>query len=297
MVVQLPPLREEDRYPSLRVRVFSPLGHYPRHPIAIPGARLLVSDELIVSAVHVDQPEAHGLEYSFELEFLALEETRFLAGIALAVHPDNGRAWTYPLHGHVDVDISLDDDKVIEAAQQLAARPSEHHWRTRGVPPSACGWPAYQWREAGVNVDNVRNVACATQLHDHLLMRGLGALLRADMCCQHPEIADAAALQLYVTLDASFQIILRLLREQGVSNPTALDAGALIDEVFNPEIETGSYFESYYEDRIKTMHPSSRFGVFAMPPLDHDDYLFLRYAMVEVYYWLITKQKLQPEPR
>jgi hypothetical protein len=57
MVVQLPTLREEDRYPSLRVRVFSPLGYYPQHPIAIPGARLLVSDELIMSVVHVDRPE------------------------------------------------------------------------------------------------------------------------------------------------------------------------------------------------------------------------------------------------
>jgi hypothetical protein len=163
------------------------------------------------------------------------------------------------------------------------------------APPPACGGPAYQWHEAGVNVDNVLNVVCATQLNDHLLMRGLGALLlRADMCWRHLEIADAAVLQLYVALDVSFQMILRLLREQGVSNPTALDAGALIDEVFNPGIETGSYFGDYYEDRIKVMHPSSRFGVFAVPPLYADDYFSLRHAMVEVYHWLITKQKLQP---
>src|SRR5580704_9737143 len=266
-------LPRDDRYnryplsPRVRVRVFSPLGYYPQHSIALPNARLLVNDELIVSSVYVEPPEVHGLEHSFELEYLALEETRFLAGIALAVHPDNGRAYTYPLHEHVDVDFGVDDDAVIEAAQQLATRIFDHsEWSRRTVPPPACGGPAYQWREAGVNVDNVRNVVCATQLNDHLLMRGLGALLRADMCCQHHEIADAAALQLYVALDASFEMILRLLREQGVSNPTALDAGALIDEVFDPEIETGSYFEGYYEDRIKTMHPSSRFGMYAVPP-------------------------------
>jgi len=148
--------------------------------------------------------------------------------------------------------------------------------------------------QAVIGGENVLNVVCATQLNDHLLMRGLGALLRADMCWRHLEIADAAVLQLYVALDVSFQMILRLLREQGVSNPTALDAGALIDEVFNPGIETGSYFGDYYEDRIKVMHPSSRFGVFAVPPLYADDYFSLRHAMVEVYHWLITKQKLQP---
>jgi hypothetical protein len=190
----------------------------------------------------------------------------------------------------------LDDDEVIEAAQQLATRIFDHSdWSRRTVPPPACGGPAYQWREAGVNVDNVLNVVCATQLNDHLLMRGLGALLRADMCWQHIEIADAAALQLYVALDASFQMILRLFREQGVSNPTALDAGGLVNaEVFNQRHGPGSYFEDFYEDRIKTMHPSSRFGMFATPPVDADDYYFLRYALVEVYHWLITKQRLQP---
>jgi hypothetical protein len=54
-----------------RVRVFSPLGYYPRHSIALPNARLLVNDELIVSSVYVEPPEVHGLEHSFELEYLA----------------------------------------------------------------------------------------------------------------------------------------------------------------------------------------------------------------------------------
>jgi hypothetical protein len=256
-----------------------------------------------VSSVYVEPPEVHGLEYNFELEYLALEETRFLAGIALAVPPGDGMAYTYPLYGHVDVDCGTDDDALMGAARKLAthwSRPSTELRREfslttiGGSPPPAFGGPAYIWREAGVNVDNVLNVVCATRLNDHLLMRGLGALLRADMCYQHLEVADAAVLQLYVALEASFQTILRLLREEGVSDPTALDAGALIDEVFNPEIETGSYFQDYYEDRIKTMHPSSRFGVFAGPPLNHDDYYLLREALVEVYYWLITKQKLQP---
>ena len=78
-------------------------------------------------------------------------------------------------------------------------------------------------------------------------------------------------------------------------NPTALYAGALIDaEVFNHRHGPGGYFGDFYEDRIKTMHPSSRFGVFPVPPLGADNYLFRRHALVEVYYWLITKQRLQP---
>ena len=38
--------------------------------------------------------------------------------------------------------------------------------------------------EDGVNVARVLDVVCATPLNDHLLMRSLGALLRADMCWQ-----------------------------------------------------------------------------------------------------------------
>jgi hypothetical protein len=259
-LVRLSP-RIIERYPCLRVRIFSQRAYYPRHPIAVPGARLLVSDELIVSAVLVERPEVHGLEYSFDLAYLTLEETRFLAGIALAVHPDNGRAWTYPLLEHVDVDFRADDDAVIKAAQQLATRIFDHpEWSMGRMPPPACGGTAYQWREDGVNVDNVHNGVCATELNDQLLMRGLGSLLRADMCCQHPEITDAAHLQFYIALDASFQMILRLLREQGVSNPTALDAGALIDEVFYPEIETGAYF-SQITTRIGSKPCTHRAGL------------------------------------
>jgi hypothetical protein len=291
-MVQLPPLREPDTEKPVRVRAFSPLGYYPQHPIAIPGAQLLVREELIVSAVHVEPPEAHGLgdEHFSELEFLALEEMRFLAGIALAVHPDDGMAYTYPLYGHTAVDVGLDDDALFAAAQQL---PTQWRGRCAVLPPISSGH-AYQWRDTELNVARVSDVVCGTQLNDHLLMRGLGALLRADMCWQHFEIAEAAVIQLYIALDASFQMILRLLREDGVPNPTAQDAGALIDEVFNPGIDTGSYFEDYYKDRIKTIHPSSRLGVFAIPPLEADDYYFLRHGMVEVYHWLITKQVLHP---
>src|SRR5438067_2586313 len=89
----------------LRVRMHSPLGYYPRRSIAIPGSRLLVSDDLIASAIQIEAPENHdfGDEHLSELEFLAVEETRFFVAITLAVHPDDGMAYAYPLVGHVDV--------------------------------------------------------------------------------------------------------------------------------------------------------------------------------------------------
>jgi hypothetical protein len=41
-----------------------------------------------------------------QTQFLALE-IRFLAGVALTVHPDDGIAYTYPLHEHAGVEFGL----------------------------------------------------------------------------------------------------------------------------------------------------------------------------------------------
>jgi hypothetical protein len=115
------------------------------------------------------------------------------------------------------------------------------------------------------------------------------------MAFTHQEIAEAGQLLLFVALDASFQLVLRVLRERGLQNPSALDAGALIDEIdgFDPHLRTIGYFEEFYETRIKTMHPSSRFGIFPVAPLEADDFLFLRYGLIGVYHWLITKRVIR----
>ena len=108
------------------------------------------------------------------------------------------------------------------------------------VLPPVAGGPPYEWREKGVNAVLVAELVCDISLTDHLLMRGLSALLRSNMAWRHQEIAEAGQLLLYVALDASFQLVLRVLRERGLQNPSALDAGALIDEVFNPHLCTGA---------------------------------------------------------
>jgi hypothetical protein len=116
--------------------MYSPLGYYPQHSIALPGLRLLVSENLIVSAVQREPPEAHGIgvEHLSDLEFLALEETRFLAAITLAVHPDDGMAYAYPLVGHVEVPCGLDDEALLEVARQQLERIPEDGWFSPVLP-------------------------------------------------------------------------------------------------------------------------------------------------------------------
>ena len=103
---------------------------------------------------------------------------------------------------------------------------------------------------------------------------------------------------LYIALEESFRIFRRILTAEGVRDPSFLDAGAYLDRIFNPEMDTGGYFKEYYDTRIKVMHPdSNRFGVFAIAPLEADEYFYLRSSLVAVFDFLITKRILLPQSR
>jgi len=89
-------------------------------------------------------------------------------------------------------------------------------------------------------------------------------------------------------MEASLRIIQRKLREAGVENPTAKHAGAFVDRAFENRFESDGYFEDFYDDRIKTVHPESRFGVYPAAPLDADDFYDLHDMLVPLYDFLIS---------
>jgi hypothetical protein len=112
------------------------------------------------------------------------------------------RAGQYPLAPAFDVERGLPDDVVLELAHKHVERFTEEGRRDVVLPPLA-GGPPYEWREEGVNVERVAELVRDISLTDHLLMRGLGALLRANMAWGHREIAEAGQLLLFVALDSS----------------------------------------------------------------------------------------------
>lgn len=276
----------------------SPLGRYPANSLFAPGARLVSRDDLTFTVVEV-YPEA---EYGFnenhysELEVLALEEIRFLAALVLSVPGDRGMVYPYFLADHLDVDqLPADDEALFAIARDHACGPSSRSsLRSMGdVLPTVAGGPMYD-REMAINAALVADLVSCTPLADHLLLRGLGALIRASMLWSRPELYEAAPMMLYVALEASFQLFRRLLQGQGNPNPSADDAGAYLDQVFNTAFgaSTGAYFSDFYEDRIKVLHPASRYGTFAIAPLAADDYHELRRALVDVYGFLVTGRVL-----
>lgn len=48
------------------------------------------------------------------------------------------------------------------------------------------------------------------------------------------------------------------------------------------------YFKEHYENRIKTLHPESRFGIFPHAPLMVDEYYHLHGSMRDLYVYLLT---------
>lgn len=237
-------------------------------------------------------PERHGIDglkvYS-DLEFLALEEIRFFASVTLALRPDRGMIYPYPLYLHLDTENEVAGaDWILDQAREAVRAVRLNDFFSRGaVLPPIVGGPSYEFHEEHVDVAVLSAVLNRASLTDHLLMRGLGALLRADMLWRRHEFGEAAAMMLYVALDASFHLVLRALKEKGVGNPSADDAGAFIDQAFNPGIESGPFFTDYYEDRIKTLHPSSRYGIYPFAPLESDGFYDLRSALMSVYVFLI----------
>jgi hypothetical protein len=90
----------------------------------------------------------------------------------------------------------------------------------------------------------------------------------------------------------SFRLVCSRLRTSGNPNPTAHDAAVWMHETFDKHFghdqpdAMDRYFEEFYDGRVMTMHPSSRFGDFPYAPAMHDDTMHLRRHLRHVFSFL-----------
>ena len=147
----------------------------------------------------------------------------------------------------------------------------------------------------GQRYNNLQEIDCerfhsllkAIRLDDRLLIRGLGALLKANMLLRYYEFAESAGMQLFVALEASFRIVLRKLRRRGLVNPSNVDAGNFVHSAFTVPTPAEGYFVEDYQKRIMTLHPESRFGIWAHAPLWADDVFELNENLKNLFSFLI----------
>jgi hypothetical protein len=112
------------------------------------------------------------------------------------------------------------------------------------------------------------------------------------LACHH-EFWEEAIIVSYIALDATFHLVRRELEEMGIKNPSSHDAAKWLHENFDkafdlPEPTDEKYFGEFYEDRIRTIHPASRYGASPFAPIMHGDYSHLRRSLREIFAFLVS---------
>lgn len=293
-------------YVGVLVRLLSPLGDYPLGTINHRAAAMVIRPDvsaMITTFEAIDEPE----DYYSEIDFLSPFEIRSLASVLLSLRSDLNYLGLYPAPYAMErryVGIDLSDTATVnklmdEFAAFLQRVPMDG---AKAHRPLLIGGLPYSYDD-GSRLEHERQpkIFNCIDVSDHLLIRGLGALIRAIMLEHFTEFLENSAMSLYVAMEASMEIVKEMLRAEGNENPTARDAGSFLDRIFGCEFEAEGYFEDYYEDRIKIIHPASRFGLFPGAGLGVDDVYFLRRDLIHLYDFLVTgnvkeDMKWKPKP-
>jgi len=95
-------------------------------------------------------------------------------------------------------------------------------------------------------------------------------------------------MSLWISLDASFNLCRREMAIKGQRDASAADVGNYLDNLLGYLPSGERYFADFYEERVKTMHPESRFGVYPAAPLCADEYSQLLGSLIPTYEYLIV---------
>jgi hypothetical protein len=278
--------------PGVVLRAYSPLGFYPSAGFRHSDGCFFVDESLILSAVRFNPVKLAG--YDPEREWISPAEIRLLASISLAIPEGSGVVYPYPDPvGYRIEDAGPEDitgeDFMIQAREclcrELRGRNSGF-WTTVPVPP-VFGGPPYEFNTVAWPHSEQNDFFTAIDVEDHLLIRGLGGLLKGWMLNRHHLFHTEACISLHIAMEASRDIVLRHLRAS-VSNPSDIDAANYLARAFGEPESTEHYFAGFYADRIKSVHPASRYGTYPEPPLAADDFFDLYHWLCVVYRFLIA---------
>lgn len=280
------------------IRFLSPLSDSWNEGFCSPAAACVYSETLAFYACHFDE-EALGLEFYTDFDDIAVEEVRLLASFALGVGLIDGLRIVYPDPSCIVVPELLQLHSlrgIAEARRHVRRYLAQRSYRTIADPPlPACaGGPPYR-SISRLDPSMQRRLFAGIDLRDHLLLRGLATWLKSGMLWMHRSFAEEANYALYVSLEASFALVRERLRQLGNPDPSANDAGRYVRDIFRVDADEGRYFGEFYEDRIRTLHPSSRYGTFVYAPIGRDDFYWLFRDLREVWRFLILDEVVSPE--
>ncbi len=296
-----PRLANRRNWLGYQVTVFSPYGLYPAGTFHVPDGVFHADGEIVFSVVRGGSWERldPNLPYS-ELRGLSPDQLRLVAALMLCEKREGARLMFYPeqdLDLRIDARrIRLDRADVVQEIRSLVIdeRANSKSKDSRCRPSFAPQRPYDLWPAKEFALDRLNRFWTALSPLSYVLARGLHALMKADMLSRHPEFWEEATIACYIALDASFSHIKGLLAREGVLNASAHDAARWVHAHFNasfglPEPESDDkYFGEMYEQRVMTLHPSSRYGESPVAPMMREDYMFLRRDLREIFAYLVT---------
>jgi hypothetical protein len=276
---------------GVSVRLLSPQGTYPEGGFRDKDAAVIVTPDLcavVTRFAGISVPD----DYYSEIAFASPFDVRVLGAVMLAwtmkygvprLYPTTD-AWSWPSEADLRDSISLErlaNDFLSHLSRESIVVPTHHR-------PRALGGHPYELTREQIDYARVPGLFSAIDINDRLLIRGIGALLQANMLANYYEFFEQACMSLWVSMEASMHLIFRRLKGQGIPHPTAQDAGEYLDSVFENQGQSSGYFSDYYSDRIRTVHPSSSFGVYHLAPLAADDFYDLNESLVPLYDFIVS---------
>jgi len=284
------------------VRWFSPVGLYPTQSVGDKHAAYIYGSDISFSIVNVS-PIREMDNYYSEVEWAHPEEICLYAALALSRNSGECPIILYPSSEYWslsqgEASNALDQKSVEQIKLALISETEKRggllansfQYLAPPAPPKHSQL-SYEDCRNGFNPERFERLLAGIDPQDYLLIRGLSTWLRAAMLSVHLQFLEEAITSIFISLEASYRIVLRKLKESGNPNPSSKDAANFISKVFNePPIE--KYFAEFYDNRIMTFHPESRFGTFPHAPVMADDYFHLRDSLRELYVYLITGEIL-----
>ena len=251
------PSRYLDEF-AFRVRLFNPRGQYPRGVYANEKSLYIADDEIVFSTVFAKPYDQLTSNFPYsEMAWATPQEVRFWASILLCEDAEGPKILLYPEH----LTFALLD------SQSLDFRDPEAQFEVRRLvidevtSKGDASAPDHLF-EKEVSLDRQADFLAQVRDTDHVLLRGITCLIKCDMLSLYNEFAEEATIVGFIALEASFSLVVNMLKTSGIANPSAADVGRWLDDTFNRPlgIDLGDrkYFEELYEQRVITMHPSSR---------------------------------------
>jgi hypothetical protein len=275
------------------VRTLTTHSSLPNSHVTGENASLFVTDDICFTTTRVRSRERY-----YELQWSFPEEIAFFSSLILGVHPDYGKIFIFPVRWPFYLEDTGQDlsegEFLTKLERKIKAKISsslekEKYLNKREFLPAEFIDSSYQYATVGLSEDYQKFLFDKIDTENDLLIRGLSHLIKCGMLTQFGRIFfDTASLELYISLEATLHIIQEKLRQNGIQNPSNKDASDYLLEKFGEPYRLDRYYEEFYDDRIKAVHPDSRFGKAMFATHYVTDLYMLYNDLMRNYEFLIT---------